>query len=85
LIFDNGVDIAYFGSMIRDAEYLESQKRAWLSQHQLSLEEKYRILDAMYSEARDLGHFNRADLLSGLEDDVHLAALLNANVSNPPR
>ena len=71
--------------MIKDADYLDSQKRAWLSGHQLSLEEKFRILDALYSEARDLGHFGKADLLSGLDDDVRLAALLNANVSNPSR
>jgi hypothetical protein len=50
----------------------------------LTLEEKYRVLEALYDHARLLGHFGKTDQLLGLEDDVRLAAALNANVSNPP-
>lgn len=70
--------------MIRDAEYFGRAKRTWLSEQDLSLDEKYRILDALYEEARLFGHFDARDMLLGLEDDVRLAAMLNANVSDPP-
>ncbi|MEW6511070.1 MAG: hypothetical protein AB1428_08955 [Bacteroidota bacterium] len=43
------------------------------------------ILEALLEEARQLGRFGEDDLLFGLEDDVRLAAALNANVSSPPR
>ena len=44
-----------------------------------------RYTDALYQEARRLGWFTAQDLSLGLEDDVPLAAALNANVSEPPR
>ena len=56
-----------------------------LAAQPLSLEEKYRILEGLYLEARRLGSFGERDMLLGLEDDVRLAAALNANVSSPPR
>jgi hypothetical protein len=71
--------------MVKDAEYFDRQKRTWLSEQHLSLDEKFRILNALYEEARLFGHFDKCDLLLGLEDDVRLAAMLNANVSDPPR
>ena len=71
--------------MINDAEYVDRQKQTWLMGHPLSLEEKFAILNALYEEARLFGHFRQDDLLLGLDDDVRLAAMLNANVSDPPR
>lgn len=71
--------------MIKDQEYYDRQKRTWLSEQHLSLEEKFGILNALYEEARLFGHFNESDMLLGLDDTVHLAAMLNANVSTPSR
>jgi hypothetical protein len=59
-------------------------KRRSSAEEVLDLSEKYEILEALYREARQLGHFSQHDLLLGLEDDVRLAAALNANVSNAP-
>ncbi len=70
--------------VIKDPSYYTAFKRASLAKEDTPLEEKFRILDAMYEEARELGHFGQNDLLLGLEDDLRLAAALNANVSNPP-
>jgi hypothetical protein len=50
----------------------------------LTLAEKYRILEALYAEARHLGSFGTADILLGLDSDIRLAAALNANLSDPP-
>ncbi len=71
--------------MVKNAEYVDRQKQNWLMGHPLSLEEKFAILNALYEEARLFGHFSQHDLQLGLEDDVRLAAQLNANVSSPPR
>jgi hypothetical protein len=71
--------------MVKDAEYVVRQKRKWLMEHPLSLEEKFAILNALYEEARLLGHFTQHDLPLGLENVVRLAARLSANVSDPSR
>lgn len=84
-VFDKRFGFPYIKHMVKDAEYFDRQKRTWLSQQHLSIGERFRILDALYDEARLFGHFQRVDLLTGLDDDVHLAAILNANVSNPSR
>ena len=71
--------------MISDPSYFTSFKRLDLASETLSLEEKYRILESLYAEARTVGSFGAHDLLLGLEHDIRLAAALNANVSSAPR
>ncbi len=71
--------------MVKDAAYLEQEKRAWLADQHLSLDRKIEILDGLFEEARCFGHFTKSDLLDGIDHVVYLAAMLNANVSNPPR
>jgi len=71
--------------MITDPAAYASFKARSLAEEVLDLDEKYRILEALYHEARQLGHFGQHDLLLGLEDDVRLAAALNANVSEASR
>lgn len=70
--------------MITNPSFFLRFKARSLAEEEISLEEKYRILEALYQEARYLGSFGEGDLLLGLDDDVRLASLLNANVSNPP-
>ena len=71
--------------MIKNASYYASFKARAIAEETLALDEKYRILEALYEEARRLGRFGNDDLLLGLQADIRLAAALNANVSNPPR
>ncbi len=71
--------------MITNPEkYTEFDAKSRAADH-LSLEMKYRILDSLYEEARRFGHFTEKDLLSGLEDDIRLAAILNTDVSGTSR
>jgi hypothetical protein len=70
--------------MIKDAEYLERIKRAWLAKQEFTLGQRFDMLDALYEEARSLGRFQEEDLLTGLDDLVRWVALLHANVSRPP-
>jgi len=71
--------------MITDLEHFSSFKRLTLAKEHLSLEQKYRILESLYDEARKLGSFGEHDMLLGLDDDIRLAAALNANVPSAPR
>ncbi len=71
--------------MITNAALFASSKARALAEEPLTLEDKYRILEALHQEAQHLGHFKEADLLLGLDDVIRLAAALNANVSNPSR
>ena len=71
--------------VIINPAYYASFKARSLAAQNLTLNEKYHILEALYREARQLGSFGERDLLLGLEDDIRLAAALNANVSSPPR
>jgi hypothetical protein len=71
--------------MIKDPQYY-SRFKARLSAHDsLALAEKYAILESLYAEARELGKFDNDDLLLGLEDDIRLAAALNATLPSTPR
>ncbi len=71
--------------MIKNSSYYSAFKLKATSEEKLTLEDKYRILEALYDEARQLGWFGASDVLMGLHDDIRLAAALNAHVSNPPR
>lgn len=71
--------------MITNASKYTSAKARALAEEPLGLEDKYKILEALYQEARQLGHFTDDDVLVGLDDDIRLAAALNAHVSEPPR
>ncbi len=71
--------------MITNPSSYAAFKLKAMSEEKLTLEDKYRILEALYEEARQLGWFGTSDLLMGLHHDIRLAAALNANVSNPPR
>ena len=70
--------------MISGPSSSASFKARSLAEQDLSLTEKYAILEALYEEARRLGHFGEGDLLLGLDDDIRLAAALNTNVSTAP-
>lgn len=48
-----------------------------LRREELALEEKFRILDALYEEAVSLGAFPLKDPLEGLDIDIHVARVVN--------
>jgi len=71
--------------MITNLDKYEEFDRWSRAADHLTIEMKFRILDSLYEEARHFGHFKGDDLLEGIEDDIQLAAMLNSDVSNPPR
>ncbi|MGB2959586.1 MAG: hypothetical protein WBG01_07870 [Bacteroidota bacterium] len=71
--------------MITDPKQVSAFDAASRAKDDLSLAQKYAILEGLYQEARRMGYFTQKDLLEGIDDDIRLAALLNGNVSVPPR
>ena len=73
--------------MIRRTPRLDAFERAQLSQP-LTLEQKVRLYDGMFEEARQLGIFPLADPLEGIEEDIHRARIFRSlprRTSRPPR
>ena len=71
--------------MITDPKYYSQFKSLSMASEQQDLTKKYAILESLYLEARELGRFDKQDLLLGLEDTVRLAAALNGTLSRTSR
>lgn len=63
--------------MVRNEAELWAFEDALACRDELSLAEKFRILDAMYEEAVQLGAFPESNPLAGIDDVIRLAQLLN--------
>ncbi len=64
--------------MVRDYDKIEMIIAEDDLQHPLSIAQKYSLLNAMYEEARRLGHFRMEDVSKGLQDKITLARIMNA-------
>jgi hypothetical protein len=71
--------------MVRDAALLEAFERDEARRERLTVEDKYRLLDALYAHARALGHFRPDTFMDGIEHDITLARTLHALVRTPSR
>jgi hypothetical protein len=63
--------------MIRDIARWEAFERDFNAKQNLDHAEKLRLLDGMYNLARKLVKFTAEDALDGLENTIHLAAVLH--------
>lgn len=49
-------------------------------EHPLTIDQRFKILDGLYEEAKSLGHFNPQNISQGMEDDIKLARIMNEHV-----
>jgi hypothetical protein len=63
--------------MIRDRELWEEFESELLKKEELTLEQKYRILNSMLQEALSLGILPSEDPLEGIEVDIKIARIVN--------
>lgn len=63
--------------MIRDVARWEAFERDLISKQKLDYAENLRLVDGMYDLARKLGRFTIEDARDGLENTIHLAAILH--------
>lgn len=64
--------------MIKNERILKKFEDDFKRQEKMDLEEKYRILDAMYEEAVALGVFPPEDPLEGIDVKIKLARVMNS-------
>lgn len=66
--------------MISNPESYAHLKRELKASDHLTLAQKFAILDALYMEARKLGHFTGRDAMDGTAEAVSLSVLFRQNV-----
>ena len=71
--------------MVTNYHLVEQYEREFAKQHPQSIEEKFAKLDALYEEAKMLGHFSGNNLLENVDETIALAKILNTNVSSGTR
>lgn len=71
--------------MIRDRESWKTFEISFSKSSQDDLETKFRILEVLIEHARRLGVWPPKELLVGLETDLCLARVLNANAHTSSR
>lgn len=49
-------------------------------EHPLTIDQRFKILDGLYEEAKNLGHFDPQSISEGIEDDIRIARIMNENV-----
>lgn len=63
--------------MINKGEWQEFERKEMIREH-LDIEQKFRILDALYEEALFLGIFPLSDQLEGIDIDIKVAKVVNS-------
>ena len=72
-------------SVITNPRILEAFEIDLQRTQDLTLEQKYALLDGMYDLAAGLGHFTSERALEGIDDTLRLAKALNSLVSTTSR
>lgn len=69
--------------MIKDIQYWNRWEEEFQRQEPINVKQNFRVMDAMYEEARQLGLFPLSDPMEGLEMDILYAKAIN--VPTPSR
>jgi hypothetical protein len=64
-------------SMIQDIQRWQAFENDLISKQKPNYAENLRLVDGMYDLARKLGKFTAEDALDGLDNTIHLAAILH--------
>lgn len=70
------------GDMVKNIKKLRAFEAARIKAEKVDVEQNFRILDALYEEARMLGAFPPKDPLEGIEVKIRIAQAVN-NVQRP--
>ena len=64
--------------MVRDIQKWRQFEREFAQKEELTIEQKYKILNALLHEAMTLGVFPPKDPLEGIEVKIKVARIINA-------
>jgi hypothetical protein len=71
--------------MMTNPELVQQFEMEYLRNEELSVEQRFALLEGMYQMAVNAGHFRPEQILDGIENDIALARALSSNVRIPPR
>jgi hypothetical protein len=71
--------------VIKNPEEVRRFEEQYQLKENLSVHQRFEILDGLYEIAVRFGHFKQDDILDGIENDIWLAKALNTDVRIPPR
>jgi hypothetical protein len=71
--------------VIKNPDEVQRFEEQYLREENLSVQQRFTILDGLYELAVRSGHFKQEDIMEGIENDIWLAKALNTEVSLPPR
>ena len=71
--------------MIINPELVRQAETEFLRNEELSIEQRFAILEGLYQIAVSAGHFRPEQILDGIENDIALARALNTDVQIPSR
>jgi hypothetical protein len=71
--------------MIKNHDEVRRMEEQFLREENLSVEQRFAILEGLYRLAKRFGHFKQEDIMEGIENDIWLAKAMNADVRVPPR
>ncbi|MDH4161565.1 MAG: hypothetical protein OEW15_02585 [Nitrospirota bacterium] len=69
--------------MIRDPKAFEAFERDLISNSRVDIEQNFRIVDALYQEALQLGLFQPGDPFEGIDNIVQIAKVVNSVPGTP--
>jgi hypothetical protein len=64
--------------LIKNRKKIQKLERELIQKQKVDVQKNFRILEALYKEARLLGAFPPKDSLSGLEIDLKIAKVVNS-------
>ena len=71
--------------MITNPELVSQSELEYLRNEELTVQQRFAILEGLYQLAVKAGHFRPGQILDGIENDIALARALNSDVRIPPR
>ena len=80
-----GLSVSEHTSIITNPHILEAFERNLQQTQNLTLREKFALLDGMYELAVHLGHFTPERALDGIDDTIRLAKALDSVASKTPQ
>ncbi|MEK9136521.1 MAG: hypothetical protein AAB393_05315, partial [Bacteroidota bacterium] len=63
--------------MIKNYDEVRKFEEQFLSEENLTVKQRFAILEGLYKLAVRFGHFKQEDIMEGIENDIWLAKALN--------
>jgi hypothetical protein len=70
--------------VIKNPDEIRRFEEKFLLGENLSVRQRFAILEGLYELAVRFGHFTQEDIMEGIENDIWLAKALNTDVRIPP-